>query len=255
MTQTHFECASRSDKGLVRTANEDAFRSLPETGIVVVADGMGGYRGGEVASQLAVDAVLNHLLESVARERQVEQCLDEMEQAVERANLAIWRAVGHAPELQGMGTTVVVGVFTEEDLAFAWVGDSRLYLMRNGRLVQLTDDHTLVQELVQRGMFDSAAEAIEAGVGDNLLTRAVGAEELVPVATGSMETAPDDIYLFCTDGLTHMVPDDIIERVLADGELELGAKADRMIQMACDAGGTDNVTVVLVKVAVVEVPD
>ncbi len=182
----------------------------------------------------------------------LEQYLDEMEQAVEWANIAIWRAADHAPELEGMGTTIVVGVFTEGDLAFAWVGDSRLYLVREGRLVQLTDDHTLVQELVEQGMFDSVAEAIEAGIGDNVITRAVGAEEPVPIATGSMETAPHDLYLFCTDGLTHMVADGNIERVLVDRDLDLGAKADRMIQIACDAGGMDNITVVLVKVAVVE---
>jgi protein phosphatase len=222
--------------------------------MVVVADGMGGHLGGEVASQLAVDTVLRHLLKSFNAQPDLEQSLDEMEQAVERANLAIWRAADHAPELKGMGTTIVVGVFREGDLAFAWVGDSRLYLVRDGRLVQLTDDHTLVQELVQQGMFDSVAEAIEAGVGDNLLTRAVGVEEPVPIATGTLEAAPDDLYLFCTDGLTHMVADGNIERVLAEMDLDLGAKADRMVQLACDAGGMDNVTVVLVKVAVAEAP-
>jgi serine/threonine protein phosphatase PrpC len=250
LTQYRFKYVTRTDKGLVRTNNEDAFGTLPDDGMVVVADGMGGYQGGEVASRLAVDTVLRHLLKSSNGQPDLEQCLDEMEQAVERANLAIWRAADHAPELKGMGTTIVVGVFREGNLAFAWVGDSRLYLVRDGQLVQLTDDHTLVQELVRQGMFDSAAEAIEAGVGDNLLTRAVGVEEPVPIATGSMEVTPDDLYLFCTDGLTHMVADGNIERVLADMDLDLGAKADRMVQLACDAGGMDNVTVVLVKVAV-----
>ena len=252
MTQYHFEYMARTDKGLVRTTNEDAFGTVPEDGMVVIADGMGGYQGGEVASRLAVDTVLGQLIKSSDALPQLESCLGEMEQAVERANLAIWRAADHSNELKGMGTTVVVGVFREGDLAFAWVGDSRLYLIRSGRLVQLTDDHTLVQELVQQGMFDSVAEAIEAGVGDNLLTRAVGAEEPVPVSTGSMEMIDGDVYLFCTDGLTHMVADGLIEGVMTDRTLELGAKADRMIQLACDAGGMDNITVVLVKVAAVE---
>jgi len=252
LTQYRFEYAARSDKGLVRTNNQDALGTVPEDGTVVIADGMGGYQGGEVASQLAVDTVLRHLFRNSDGPPQVEQCLDEMERAVERANRAIWRAADHSPELKGMGTTIVLGVFVEGDLAFAWVGDSRLYLVRRGRLVQLTDDHTLVRELVEQGMFDSAAEAIEAGVGDNLLTRAVGAEEPVPVSTGSIDIAEGDLYLFCTDGLTHMVADGLIEGVVADRSLELGAKADRMIQLACDAGGMDNITVVLVKVAAVE---
>ena len=254
MTRYRFEYVTRTDKGLVRTTNEDSVGTLPDDGVVVVADGMGGYRGGEVASQLAVDTVLRHPLSSFNGQPDLEQRLNEMEQAVERANLAIRRVADHAQELKGMGTTIVLGTFREGDLAFAWVGDSRLYLVREGRLVQLTDDHTLVQELVRQGMFDSAAEAIEAGVSDNLLTHAVGTEEPVPIATGSMEIAANDLYLFCTDGLTHMVADGNIERVLTDKNLDLDTKADRMIELACDAGGMDNVTVVLVKVAVAEAP-
>ncbi len=254
MTQYRLTIAARTDKGLVRSNNEDAFGTLPDDGMVVVADGMGGHRGGEVASQLAIDVVLRHLLENAKEQSDLEQCLDRLEQAVEQADLAIWRAADDAPEMKGMGTTIVVGVFRDGDLAFAWVGDSRLYLLRDGRLGQLTEDHTLVQELVQQGTFDSVAEAIEAGVGDNLLTRAVGAGEPVPIATGSIETAPGDLYLFCTDGLSHMVTDGTIEWVLTDMDLDLGAKADRMIELACDAGGRDNITVILVKVAVAGSP-
>lgn len=249
MNQYHLRYAARTDQGLVRSDNEDAFGTLPDAGMVVVADGMGGYRGGGVASRLAVDVVLRHLLESSNGRSDPQRCLDAMEQAVERADLAIRRAAAHAPELQGMGTTIVAGVFGEGELVFAWVGDSRLYLLRDGRLGQLTEDHTLVREMVQQGLFDSVAEAMEAGVGDNLLTRAVGADMPLPVATGSVEIAADDLYLFCTDGLTHMVADTDMERVLAERDLDPDAKADRMIQLACEAGGMDNISVVLVQVA------
>lgn len=249
MTRFRLEYAARTDKGLVRDMNEDAFGTLPEDGMVVVADGMGGYRAGEVASQLAVDATLRHLIKHLDGNAGIDRCKTEAEHAVEKANLAIWRATDDAPELQGMGTTAVIGIFQTDALAFAWVGDSRLYRVRDSRLVQLTVDHTLVQELVNQGLFASVNEAVAAGVGENVLTRALGAEELASPDTGSVDLADGDLYLFCTDGLTHMVDDSHLLTVLADRELELGVKADRMIQLACDAGGLDNITVVMVGVA------
>ena len=249
MTGYRLHYTARTNKGLVRDMNEDAFGTLPEDGMVVVADGMGGYRAGEVASQLAVDTALRHLIKHLDGNTRVDRCLAEAEQAVEKANLAIWRATDDAPDLQGMGTTAVIGIFQPAELAFAWVGDSRLYRMRGSRLVQLTVDHTLVQELVSQGLFVSVNEAVAAGVGENVLTRALGAEELAAPDTGSVDLAAGDIFLFCTDGLTHMVDDTRLQAVLVDRELDTGAKADRMIQLACDAGGLDNITVVLVEVA------
>lgn len=249
MTQIRLEYAARTDKGLVRDMNEDAFGTLPDDGMVVVADGMGGYNAGEVASQLAVDTSLRHLIKHLDGNSDINHCQSEAEHAVEKANLAIWRASDDAPELQGMGTTAVIGIFQADELAFAWVGDSRLYRVRGGMLAQLTVDHTLVQELVNQGLFASVNEAVRAGVGENVLTRALGAEDLASPDTGSVDLSDGDIFLFCTDGLTHMVDDSLLQSVLADRELELGVKAERMIQLACDAGGMDNITVVLVEVA------
>ncbi len=248
MTSNRLEFSARTDKGLVRGSNEDAFGTLPDDGMVVVADGMGGYRAGEVASQIAVDTALRHLHKNLGDTPTLEHSLKQAEQAAEEANLAIWRAADASPEIKGMGTTVVMGMFLEQDLAYAWVGDSRLYRLRAGRLDQLTTDHTLVQELVTQGMFASVAEAMEAGVGDNVLTRALGAEEPVPVGVGSVELQDDDLYMFCTDGLNHMVDDAFLEQALADESASLQDKAAKMIEMACDAGGMDNITVVLVKV-------
>lgn len=249
LTPYHLEFSARTEKGLVRGTNEDAFGTFPDDGMVVVADGMGGYRAGEVASQIAVDTTLRHLHKSLNGNPTLQECLKQAENAVEEANLAIWRTADASPEIKGMGTTVVMGMFLPETLAFAWVGDSRLYRLRDGRLTQLTTDHTLVQELVTQGMFDSVEEAIEAGVGDNVLTRALGTEEPVPVGLGSTDVATDDLYMFCTDGLNHMVGDGVMEQALTERADSLQVMADRLIRLACDAGGSDNITVVLVRVS------
>lgn len=240
-----FELAARTDVGLVRAANEDAFGILPDEGIIVVADGMGGYSAGEVASHIAVETVLDYLREQIHGELALDRCLDEAERAVEQANLAIAKSVREAPERHGMGTTVVVGVFREGCLGFAWVGDSRLYLLRNQRLIQLTTDHTLVQELVNQHLFPSVEMATAAGVGENVLTRALGAEGRLLVDVGSVDLLKGDTLLFCSDGLNHMSDRRSIERVLNTPKVDLDTKAERLIQLACNAGGKDNITVVL----------
>jgi protein phosphatase len=195
-----------------------------------------------------VERVLAHLRGNLDDGRSVEGCLAELERGVEAANDAILRAADATPGLTGMGSTVVAGVFAERDLAFAWVGDSRLYLLRHGSLVQLTSDHTLVQELVQAGLFDSVSRAVQAGVGDNVLVRALGTEEALAADTGSLELLDGDLLLFCTDGLNHMVGDRDIEEALAAGGTPLEARARRLVELACAAGGLDNVTVVLARV-------
>jgi protein phosphatase len=249
LTRKRLLLATRTDKGLARESNEDAFDTSPDGGVVVVADGMGGYRGGAVASRLAVEAVRDHLRASLGPGPTVDDCLMALERAIEAANDAILGEADATPGLAGMGSTVVAGVFGPAELAFAWVGDSRLYLLREGSLVQLTSDHTLVQELVQAGLFDSVARAVQAGVGDNVLVRALGTEEALAVDTGSLELGDGDLLLFCTDGLNHMVEDRDIERVMTAADLPLDAKAQRLVELACAAGGLDNITVVLAQVA------
>lgn len=248
MTQYRLEYAARTDKGLVRGSNEDAFGTLPDEGMVVVADGMGGYSAGEVASQLAVDQVLRRLHKTVLPDDDVPIVSLAAQEAIEAANLAIWRATDEAPELRGMGTTVVVGLFRPSELVFAWVGDSRLYRMRGGRLTQLSRDHTLVQELVDQELFGSIDEAKEAGVGENVLTRALGAEGPVMVDGSSEAIAVGDLYLFCSDGLNHMVEDAAISSALSEAWDSLDDQADALLALAYAAGGADNITVVLAKV-------
>lgn len=245
------EFTAITDKGLVRVANEDAFGLLPDQGVVVVADGMGGYNAGEVASNVAVDTILSYLREQVSNTMPPDRCLDELERSIEKANLAIAEAVHKAPnERQGMGTTVVAGIFREKSLSFAWVGDSRLYLLRNQRLVQLTTDHTLVQELVNQHLFPSVEAAMMAGVGENVLTRALGAEGSLLIDVGSVDLDKGDVILFCSDGLNHMSDRRSIEKVL-QVKTNLETKAKQLIQLACNAGGRDNITVVLAEVVAI----
>lgn len=243
------EFAAITDKGLVRSSNEDAFGLISEQGVVVVADGMGGYNAGEVASGIAVDNILSYLRQKITNDIPLDHCMDELEHAIETANSAIAEAVHAAPqERQGMGTTVVTGIFRHNSLGFAWVGDSRLYLLRNQRLVQLTTDHTLVQELVNQHLFASVEAAMMAGVGENVLTRALGAEGSLLVDVSSVEVGKGDILLFCSDGLNHMTDRRSIEKVLNTYKADLETKAEKLIQLACNAGGRDNITVVLAEV-------
>lgn len=237
--------AARTDKGLVRTGNEDSFGILPDDGIVVIADGMGGHNAGEIASGIAVESVLNYLHNHIQGELNPERCLDEIEKAIEQANLSIVKSVQEKPEQHGMGTTIVVGVFRETHLSLAWVGDSRLYLLRNQKLIQLTTDHTLVQELVNQHLFPSVEAAVAAGIGENVLTRALGGEGSLLVGLGNVDLLDGDVLLFCSDGLNHMVDHRSMERVLNAPKVDLDTMAERLIQLACNAGGRDNITVVL----------
>jgi PPM family protein phosphatase len=243
-----FRFAARTDEGRVRTSNEDAFDTRPEEGFVIVADGMGGHNAGEVASRIAVDTALQHLLEQVDGKAHLEHCLDKARQALDRANRAIVQAVHQSPALRGMGTTLVLGMFRQGVLGFAWIGDSRLYRLRNRQLMQLTTDHTLVQELVSQNLFATVEAAVAAGVRENVLVRALGTE-YSQADLGSVDLAPGDIFLFCSDGLNHMVDTVAIEQALIAPDISLDAKADRLVQLACDAGGRDNITVALVEVA------
>lgn len=243
------EFAGTSETGLVRSSNEDSFGLLPEHGVIIVADGMGGYNAGEIASSVAVDTISNYLRQHLTNETPLDRCIDEIERAIEAANLAIAEAVRAAPkERHGMGTTVVAGIFRQRGLGFAWVGDSRLYLLRNQRLVQLTLDHTLVQELVNQHLFPSVEAAVMAGVGENVLTRALGAEGQLLIDVHNIEIGKGDVLLFCSDGLNHMSDRRSIEKVLNTYKISLETKVERLIQLACNAGGRDNITVVLAEV-------
>ncbi|MCP3869687.1 MAG: serine/threonine-protein phosphatase [Gammaproteobacteria bacterium] len=239
MKPTAIDIASRTDKGLLRDNNEDALASFPEHGLVVLADGMGGYASGEVASHLAVETVGTMLL--------LDSRGATLRAAVEAANTAILQAIDKRPDYEGMGTTLVVATFQDQRVRYAHVGDSRIYRLRGGRLEQLTRDHSIIQELVDQGFFESIDEARSAGVKNNIVTRGLGITHEIEVETGVSEVHSGDLYLLCSDGLSDMVADQVLEETLCDGGRDLSETCDRLLDLAIGMGGRDNISLVLVR--------
>jgi PPM family protein phosphatase len=245
---TSLEVAAVSNIGRVRHNNQDVFRVDPAHGVVIVADGMGGHKGGEVASRVAADAVMQGLfVNGDPAHEEPSAMLGRLGRVVEQANAALFRAVAAAPELDGMGTTVVAAVFSNGHVYHAHVGDSRLYRWRDGLLEPLTRDHSLVQSLVDRGVFETREQARAAGVGNNILTRGLGVDMKVDVELGSRPVEPGDLYLLCSDGLCGTVDDGAIAEVLSACGGHLDHAADQLLRLALEAGGTDNITVVLAR--------
>ena len=248
------EIVLRTDTGRVREHNEDAVFANPHLGFVVLADGMGGYNAGEVASSMATIRLASELESALAAraphatdgpggEAFAGQCLRD---AVADANAAIFQAAQDEAGYAGMGTTLVAALFFDDRVAVAHVGDSRLYRLRDGTLSLLTHDHSLLQEQIDSGLL--SAEEARHSLNRNLVTRALGVDPLVEVDLAEHLVLPDDLYLLCSDGLNDMVPDEEIALALQtlSGHLELAAT--QLVEMANDQGGRDNVSVILVKV-------
>jgi serine/threonine protein phosphatase PrpC len=242
------EFCARTHVGRVRKRNEDSLEFRADRGWAVLADGMGGYRGGDVASQVAVAAVLASL-EHQAR-RQGTGSPDDVGRALLvsacDANAAILQVAGERPELAGMGATLVVAAFLEDCVVCAHVGDSRLYRLRQGVATRLTRDHTMLQEQVDAGIM-SADEAARMGF-KGMLTRGLGIAPTVKPGLGVHPLRAGDVFLLCSDGLTDLVgDDDIAAEVDPLGALE--ASADRLVDLANRNGGRDNVSVILARLA------
>ncbi|MEJ2529081.1 MAG: protein phosphatase 2C domain-containing protein [Gammaproteobacteria bacterium] len=246
MVAAQLEIVSRTDVGLKREHNEDRLAVFPDMGLVVLADGMGGYNAGEVASQLVIDAVATELVPLLRKD--VESVgPDEVVSAVKKSNLEIFEAVKRNAELDGMGTTIVLAVFRGKDAVFAHVGDSRLYRFRAGRLEPLTSDHSMLQELLNQGMFASEDEAIDAGVPSSVLTRGLGVELDVEVDIREEVLRDGDIFLLCSDGLSGMIPDEAIDSVLGSLPDDLSGAADLLVKLALEGGGKDNISLILAR--------
>jgi protein phosphatase len=234
------ESSARTDVGLCRSSNEDAFVSAAEPGILALADGMGGAASGEVASGIFVDTVRERLPAGPP------PVLEEAEEFVRKtfllANRRIRDLAAREPEHEGMGCTGEMVVFTDDRYVVGHVGDSRVYLFREGRLRQVTKDHSFVQEQVEHGVITPEQARVHAY--RHMILRAIGIHDSLAVDLTSGKAYPGDIFLLCSDGLSDMVGDLLIEERLASG-LSLGEKADLLVREACDAGGHDNVTVVL----------
>ena len=236
-----------TDVGRVRTNNEDALSFNDDLGIMVLADGMGGYNAGEVASSIAVAFVSNELARWLveARHRLSPTHISHgIRWCVDRANQTIVTTAANNSQYFGMGTTLVVGVFFEGSLIIGHVGDSRCYRLRDGALTQLTRDHSLLQEQIDAGMLTVAQAAT--APGKNLLTRALGAEGPVQVELREHKVQVGDLYLMCSDGLTDMLSDPAIAATLQMYEF-LPDMATELVSRANLAGGRDNIAVLLAR--------
>lgn len=240
-----FEFAQASDTGLVRDNNEDSVACDSAHGVAVLADGMGGYNAGEIASAMAVTFVRTELTQWLRTLNTRPPSADvrrAMEVCIGNANIAIFNAAMANPQFSGMGTTLVAGAFEADRVILAHVGDSRCYLWRRGNLIQLTKDHSLLQEQVDAGLI--TPEQAKVAIHKNLVTRALGVEESVRIDLLEHHPMTDDIYLMCSDGLTDMVDDPGIAQTLA-GDHRLSEKANKLIRLANAAGGRDNISVIL----------
>ncbi len=235
------------DPGRARSNNEDSVATDAEVSLAVLADGMGGYNAGEVASHMATEFIRTELgrwlreASSQASDAEVRRAMDI---CVDNANRAIFDAANSNPQYAGMGTTLVVAVFRENRLLLGHVGDSRCYRLRDGRLQQITRDHSLLQEQIDAGLITLEQAAFSAN--KNLVTRAVGVEDTVLLETHQHESLPGDLYLMCSDGLSDMLDDAAIAQVLLSHD-SLDSSSQALIDAANDAGGKDNISVVLVR--------
>ncbi len=246
--------AEISDTGRVRDHNEDAIGSIGEIGLMVLADGMGGYNAGEVASGIAVQIVTEMASDGADREQRndIDSHSGLMRQsivlrdAVYRANKIIYQTAHSQNDCEGMGTTIVACMFYDNKISIAHVGDSRAYRLRGGELEQVTLDHSLLQELVDRGFY--SAEEAQRSTNRNYVTRALGVEPTVEVEVHEYEVLPDDIYLLCSDGLPDMVEDDDIHLTISTFNASLEVVGQQLVDLANDHGGRDNVSVMLAQV-------
>jgi serine/threonine protein phosphatase PrpC len=226
-----------SHRGRRRRHNEDAYVVQPP--LFAVADGMGGAKAGEVASALAADAVQESGNNGESGEARVAALIEE-------ANRRVFRRASEDREASGMGTTMTVALVEDDEVAIGHVGDSRAYLIREGRLEQLTDDHSLVAELVRSGKL--TPEEAEAHPQRSVITRALGTEADVDVDTFSVRAAPGDLFLLCSDGLTSMVDDETILDAVEQNRADLEQAARTLVNAANRGGGEDNITVVFFEV-------
>ena len=247
-------CVGMTDTGKVREHNEDTIAFDADIGLLVLADGMGGYNAGEVASGIAVKTILNLVRESV--DRQDLRALDResgmsrpsiiLRDAIHRANKIIYQTARTQPNCEGMGTTVVSMLFFDNRASIAHVGDSRLYRLRNDKFEQVTMDHSLLQELVDRGFY--SAEEAQRAANKNYVTRALGVEPNVEVEVQEVPVQKGDFYALCSDGLSDMVEDDDMHLTLTTFGANLDTVAKQLIQLANDNGGRDNISVVMANV-------
>jgi len=239
---------------MVRSHNEDSIAADASSGLVVLADGMGGYNAGEVASGMATTLISSEMRQLLGKTPPYE--IDPasnmaiaarlVRDLVLKANTSIFQAAQSQPQYAGMGTTLVVCLFYDNRVLVAHLGDSRLYRLRDGEFSQVTRDHSLLQEQIDAGLI--SPEQAKHAQHKNLVTRALGIDPAVEPEIHEYAAHPGDLYLLCSDGLCDMVTDDDIGETLRAFGSNLNLAAQQLVQMANDNGGRDNVSVILVRV-------
>ena len=242
------EFHSATDRGRIRSNNEDSIAVVEPAGLMVLADGMGGYNAGEVASGMAtafIEQELGRWLQE-AGDADDQAVSNAMDVCVDNANRSIFNAAHANAQYAGMGTTLVLGVFRGSRLLLGHIGDSRGYRWRDGQIQQLTRDHSLLQEQIDAGLISPEQAAYSHQ--KNLVTRAMGVEDVVLLELHSHAVHPGDWYLLCSDGLSDMLDDARIAEVLRSSPDDVGKAAQALVDAANQAGGRDNIAVILVAV-------
>jgi PPM family protein phosphatase len=249
------DTACLSHPGMVRQHNEDALFVDGKAGLALLADGMGGYSAGEVASGIAVNVIRSGMVRALQSGRELSK-VDVttglthaallLQQQIAAANKAIFEAAQARPECAGMGTTLVAAVFCGSRISIGHIGDSRCYRLRGDKFEQLTHDHSLLQEQIDSGVL--TPEQARYSLNKNLVTRALGIEAIMPADFAEYRLEAEDIYLLNSDGLTDMIDPATIQSIIANKRADLAEAAADLIELANQNGGRDNISVVLVRV-------
>jgi protein phosphatase len=245
--KVRFTCAGRTDVGIVRSGNEDNYLMIPDRAVFIVADGMGGHAAGEVASEMAVRIIADELGDTAGMDEVAAS--DRMRHAIRLANATIFERTLTEHDKRGMGTTATTLVLGDRRYLIGQVGDSRAYLLRDGELVQLTKDHSYVQEQVDAGYL--SPEDARSHPYSNVITRCVGANDDVVPDTYVGSHRPGDLFVLASDGLTGMIDDPHLHDLLLSSR-EPQDLVDALVAEANRVGGLDNITVIAVRIDGVE---
>jgi protein phosphatase len=252
--RSRLRIVGQTDTGKVREHNEDSIAFDAGIGLMVLADGMGGYNAGEVASHLAIETIVAQVTAAVARENLNQGDLDSgisrpaiiLRDAIQRANKVLFQNAHSQAQYEGMGTTVVAALMYDNKIFVGHAGDSRLYRLRGEKFERITQDHSLLQELVDRGFY-SREEATRT-TSKSYVTRALGMEIDVEIDVQEISVEKNDYYLLCSDGLSDMIEDDDIQLTINTFSPNLETITRRLVQLANDNGGRDNISVIVARV-------
>lgn len=238
--------AGLTDTGMRREHNEDCLSWHEAQGLAVLADGMGGHNAGDVASSLCVESINESLLPLLEQDAAIDDITHVVAQAIHQANAHIHQVAEEDPTCKGMGTTVVLTLFHGHQVVLAHVGDSRIYRLRKNEFQAMTADHSLVRELLAQGTI-TAEEAVD-NPFSHVITQAVGVREKVEPEVQLLDVEPGDIYLLCSDGLSDLVPEEVMAETLVAAQGNWSAAAQHLVDAANQAGGRDNISVLIAAV-------